>query len=188
MELVEKIKAEIINESDKYKQNAADHYDFWSEHIKYVYEESILLAEKFDADAEIVALGSLLHDIALIRKAGDKKDHHINGAVIAESILRKHTCDDTLIQKVTNCVLHHRSSKVALNAEELCVADADILAHFDNIPMLFHLAFTRHNVELSQVRSWMKAVFEDDFADLSDKTKEEFRLKYELICKIVLGE
>lgn len=45
-----------------------------------------------------------------------------------------------------------------------------------------------HNVELSQVRSWMKAVFEDDFADLSDKTKEEFRPKYELICKIVLGE
>ena len=45
MELVEKIKAEIINESDEYKQNAADHYDFWNEHIKYVYEESLSLAE-----------------------------------------------------------------------------------------------------------------------------------------------
>lgn len=67
MGLVEKIKAEILNESDEYKQNAADHYDFWNEHIKYVYHESLILAQKFHADMEIVALGSLLHDIALIR-------------------------------------------------------------------------------------------------------------------------
>lgn len=54
--------------------------------------------------------------------------------------------------------------------------------------MLFNSAFIRHHVQLGQVRSWLKAVFEDDFSDLSDKTKEEFRPKYEQICKIVLGE
>ena len=30
---------------------------------------------------EIVKLGALLHDIALICKVGDRKDHHINGKI-----------------------------------------------------------------------------------------------------------
>lgn len=67
-------------------------------------------------------------------------------------------------------------------------ADADILAHFDNIPMIFNSAFNRHHVELGQVRSWLKTAFEADFAGLSDKTKETFKPKYEMICKIALGE
>lgn len=70
----------------------------------------------------------------------------------------------------------------------MCVADADILAHFDNIPMLFNSAFNRNNIKLSEVRSWLKEYFEKDYNDLSDKTKEWFYEKYQLICNIVLGE
>ena len=33
---------------------------------------------------EIVSLGALLHDIALINRVGDRKDHHINGEIIAK--------------------------------------------------------------------------------------------------------
>ncbi len=187
MELVEKIKSEIINESEQYKRNSADHYDFWNEHIKHVYEESMMLSEKYDAEKEIVALGALLHDIALIRRIGDKRDHHINGAVIGENILRNYTSDDALIQKVSNCILHHRSSQEAESVEEICVADADILAHFDNIPMVFSSAFKRQNIELNEVRSWIRKEFEKDFNDLSEQTKAQFKPKYEQICQIVLG-
>ena len=42
------------------------------------------------------------------------------------------------IKKVVGCVLSHRTSKNCTNIEELCVADADILAHLDNMNMIIN--------------------------------------------------
>ena len=90
------------------------------------------------------------------------------------------------MKKVLKCVYNHRSSHNSQSIEETCVADADILAHFDNIPMLFNSAFVRNRVNLNEVREWMKNAFEEDYNDLSDNTKEMFREKYELILRIVI--
>ena len=68
------------------------------------------------------------------------------------------------------------------------MADADILAPFDNIPMLFNSALVRNKVNLNEVREWMKNVFEKDYNDLSHNTKEIFRRKYELILEIVIND
>jgi len=188
MEFICLIEKEVKEKINEYKLNSDDHYDFWNEHIKYVYDDSIKLAKYYNADIEIVSLGALLHDIALICKVGDRKDHHINGKILADEILTKYNYSTNKKDKVLNCVYNHRSSKNATTIEELCVADADILAHFDNIPMLFNSAFNRNNIELSEVRNWMKECFEKDYNDLSDKTKELFTEKYKLICEIVLGD
>ena len=91
------------------------------------------------------------------------------------------------MNRVLKCIYNHRSSKNAESIEEICVADADILAHFDNIPMLFNSAFVKHKVNLNEVKEWMKNAFEKDYNDLSDNTKEIFRKKYELILKIVIN-
>ena len=91
MEIVNQIEKEVRKNIDEYKDNSENHYDFWNEHIKYVYEESISLAKKYNADEEIVKLGALLHDIALIKKVGTKAEHHINGKIIAKEILTKYT-------------------------------------------------------------------------------------------------
>lgn len=188
MEIICLIEKEVKEKINEYKLNSEDHYDFWNEHIKYVYEESKNLAKMYNADIEIVSLGALLHDIALICKIGDRKDHHINGKIMADQILTKYNYSTAKKERVLNCVYNHRSSKNATTIEELCVADADILAHFDNIPMLFNSAFNRNNIELRDVRNWMKECFEKDYNDLSDKTKEIFNDKYKLICEIVLDE
>ena len=185
--IVELIEREVRSKIEEYKQNADDHYDFWEEHIKYVYEESQRLAEAYGADMEIVKLGALLHDIALVCKVGERKDHHINGRILAEEILKRYEYPEEKLNRVLGCVFNHRSSKNATNVEELCVADADILAHFDNIPMLFNSAFNRYNVALADVRVWMMDAFEKDYNDLSDRTKEYFTERYKLICGIVLG-
>lgn len=71
-ELINDIKKYVICKSNEYKNSSYDHYDFWNEHIKYVYYEVIKLAEKYNADINIVKLGALLHDIALVEKVGDK--------------------------------------------------------------------------------------------------------------------
>ena len=93
------------------------------------------------------------------------------------------------MERVLKCVYNHRNSKNATSIEELCVADADIIAHFDNIPMLFSLIYKGgNNVNLDDVRKWLKEYFEKDYTDLSEKTKKEFEEKYRLICSIVLNE
>lgn len=84
-------------------------------------------------------------------------------------------------------MLNHRSSKNTTNLEELCVADAYILAHFDNIPMFFNLAYNRYNVNLNDANDWLKKYFEANYNDLSDKTKKAFKERYEKILDIVLG-
>lgn len=188
MDIIQKVEIDVKKLSEEYKKNSKDNYDFWNEHIKYVYEESQKLAKKYDADIEIVKLGALLHDIALICQVGDRKDHHINGKNLAEEILKKYNYPSEKIEKVANCVYNHRSSKNATNKEEQCVADADILAHFDNIPMLFNSAYTRNEIKLSDVREWMKERFEKDFLDLSEDTQKEFKNRYNEICDIVLGK
>lgn len=173
---------------EEYKISSDDHYDFWEEHIKYVYDESLKLADLYNADKEIVALGALLHDIALINKVGDRKDHHINGEIISKEVLSNACYDGDKMARVLKCVYNHRSSHNAESIEEICVADADVLAHFDNISMLFYSAFYRFNIGLSEVKEWLLNTFEKDYSDLSDKTKELFKDRYKTICEVVIGD
>ena len=188
MDIVKIIENYVKEKIEEYKINSEDNYDFWNEHIKYVYEESIELAKTYQANIEIVSIGALLHDIALICKVGDRKDHHLNGEKIAAKILDKFNYSNPFKDKVLKCVRNHRSSKNATTIEELCIADADILAHFDNIPMLFNSAFNRNNINLNNVRNWIKECFEKDYNDLSDRTKNIFQDKYKTICEVILGE
>lgn len=185
MNIVDKIKKYVEKECIIHKNKSKDGYDFWNEHIKYVYEKAVFLAEKYNADVEIVSLGALMHDIALIKKAGERSNHHINGAKITIAILKKYGYPQEKIEKVKSCVLHHRTSFDAVTNEEVCVADADILSHFDNIPMIFDYAYKNYDVNLSNIRSFIKRYFENDYNDLSDKTKTLFKEEYENIMNVL---
>ncbi len=184
--LINEVKEEVLKEINNYKEQSPDHYDFWEEHIKYVYQEACNLAKKYNADNKIVSLGALLHDIALVKQVGDRKDHHINGKILSDKILDDYNCPKDIKEKVLGCVLNHRSAKNATNIEELCVCDADILAHFDNIPMLFNSALTRNGITLDKLDEWILNAFEHDYNDLSDRTREEFKDEYNTIKRIVL--
>lgn len=187
MDIVKEIKKYVIEKCEEYRINSSDNYDYWNEHIKYVYEESIALAAIHNANIEIVSLGALLHDIALIEKIGDRKDHHINGEKRAKEILENYNYEKEKLDRVLKCVYNHRSSKNSTSIEETCVADGDILAHFDNIPMLFNIALVQNKVPLNEVRKWMKEAFEKDYNDLSEDTKKVFKERYDITKLIVLG-
>ncbi len=186
--MIEAIRQYVMDRCEAYQRESEDHYDFWNEHIRYVCQEAESLAREYHADDTVVMLGALLHDIALIEKVGDRKDHHLNGETLSRQILDRFSCPEKIKERVLGCVLHHRSAKNAVNIEELCVCDADILAHFDNIPMLFNSAFNRCGVQLNEVREWMRCSFEKDYQDLSDRTKELFRDRYDQIRDIVIGD
>ena len=186
MSIIEQVKNEVLIRNKEYIEKV-DSYDFWNNHIKFVVNEALKLASVYSADKEIVELGALLHDIALVSNVGTKADHHTNGAKIAEEILTNLKYPQDKRERVVNCVLHHRSSKNAENIEELCVCDADILAHFDNIPMIFFKSFTMGKMTLNDMGVFIQG-FQKDFDDLSDRTKETFKDKYENIMQVLFGE
>lgn len=180
--IIEQIKNEMILLNQKYINFAVDKYDFWNSHIKYVVNEAVLLAKKYGADAEIVELGAMLHDIALVAKFGTKAEHHTNGVILAKELLLKYNYPQDKTQRVLGCILNHRSSKNATNIEELCVADADILAHFYTIPSAFVLGVKKFNYETpEQFMSWLQK----DYNDLSEQTKLTFKDRYNNIMKVL---
>lgn len=172
--IIGQIKDEVLAFNQKYIDESDDHYDFWEQHIKYVVYNALNLASKYNADPEIVELGALLHDIALIAKIGTKINHHINGAVLAKELLSKYEYPQDKAELVIGCVLNHRRSKNATNIEELCVADADILAHFDNMSMIINNAKKQGTDNKDIVNRC-----DDDYNDLSDETKTAFKPQYE---------
>ena len=186
-EVVDSIKAELLKRCENYKEKYG--YDFWNDHIKYVVKNSIELAKKYGADVEIVELGALLHDIAMPSELGPREEHNVYGVQIADELLTQLNYPEDRKERVKECVLRHRGSKdLPRNTiEEECVADADVLAHFDCIPSVFHLAFGKNELDLSieEGTEFVKKKLERDFNKLSDRTKIELKDRYENIMKVL---
>ena len=186
-EVVDSIKAELLKRCENYKEKYG--YDFWNDHIKYVVKNSIELAKKYGADVEIVELGALLHDIAMPSELGPREEHNVYGVQIADELLTQLNYPEDRKERVKECVLRHRGSKALPRntIEEECVADADVLAHFDCIPSVFHLAFGKNELDLSieEGTEFVKKKLERDFNKLSDRTKIELKDRYENIMKVL---
>ena len=186
-EVVDSIKAELLKRCENYKEKYG--YDFWNDHIKYVVKNSIELAKKYGADVEIVELGALLHDIAMPSELGPREEHNVYGVQIADELLTQLNYPEDRKERVKECILRHRGSKnLPRNTiEEECVADADVLAHFDCIPSVFHLAFGKNELDLSieEGTEFVKKKLERDFNKLSDRTKIELKDRHENIMKVL---
>lgn len=188
-EIVKKIEEYVLQVNKEYVENPDNYkYDYYNEHIKYVVKNSLDLAKEYNADMETVEIGALLHDIASMLKVGTRADHHINGAEIAEKLLQDLNYPVEKIEKVKNIILHHRSSKNAQNIEELCVADADIIAHFDNILMLCSSIFGVNRIDLSSGRTILKETLKKEYHDISDKSKHKIQNKYDLLNQLLFLE
>ena len=185
--IVENIKKELIIRCNTYKEK--HNYDFWNDHIKYVVKNAVELAKKYNADVEIVELGALLHDIAMPSECGPREEQNIYGAKIADELLTKLNYPQDRKQRVKECVLRHRGSKDLLRntIEEQCVADADVMAHFDCIPSLFHLAFGKNEMKLSleDGTDFVKKKLERDYNKLSSRTREILKGRYENIINVL---
>jgi len=186
-EIVDNIKEELIKRCNIY--NEKYNYDFWNDHIKYVVKNSIELAKKYEADVEIVELGALLHDIAMPSEIGPREEHNVYGMKIADELLTKLNYPQDRKERVKECVLRHRGSKdLPRNTiEEQCVADADVMAHFDCIPSLFHLAFGKNEMDLSieEGTEFVKKKLERDYNKLSSRTREILKERYENIINVL---
>ena len=184
--VLEKVTEEVKKRCEVYNEKYG--FDFWNEHIKFVVRNSVELAKSYNADAEIVELGALLHDISMPSECGTKKDHHIYGSNIAEEILTDLNYPKCKIEHVKKCVLNHRGSvnNIKESVEEMCVADADAIAHFDAIPSLFECAYgEKKKLSTKDGADWVKGKLERDFNKLSPMSKELLKDRYKNILNVL---
>src|SRR3989338_3285151 len=126
--IIEEVKKFVEAESLK---NDRGYHKEWMIHLKSVSANALELANKLNADKEVVFLASWLHDIGKIMY--EKEDHHITGTEIAERKLRELNYPEDKIRSVKHCILSHRGSKNIKRetVEAQIVADADAMAHFE---------------------------------------------------------
>lgn len=159
-------------------------------HIEAVAKNAGRLAEKYGADKEIAIIAAWLHDIASITDYAMYEEHHKYGATIAKEILDELNYDKEKIKLVQKCVFNHRGSvDLERNSrEEQCVADADAISHFDNVPSLLYLAYVERGMNIEDGVKFVRAKLERSYNKLSDEGKEFCKEKYERVMVVLQGE
>ncbi|MBR1854937.1 MAG: HD domain-containing protein [Lachnospiraceae bacterium] len=150
-------------------------------HIVAVVKNGELLAERYGADKEVVAIASWLHDIASITDYSMYENHHIYGAEIAKQILAEFDYEPEKIELVQKCIRSHRGSVYLkrLSLEEKCVADADAISHFDSIPSLLYLAYVEKRMNIQDGIDFVKSKLERSYEKLSEESKVYYQEKYQ---------
>ncbi|AEE91091.1 Metal dependent phosphohydrolase [Tepidanaerobacter acetatoxydans Re1] len=157
-------------------------------HIEAVVKNSELLADKYNADKEVVIIAAWLHDIASVTDYNLYKQHHIYGAEMANDILQQLGYDRNKIKLVEQCIKNHRGS-ISNNrktVEELCVADADAISHFDNIPSLLYLTYVKRKMGIDEGKMFVRNKLERSFQKLSSESKGYYLDKYEQTIRILV--
>jgi len=156
-------------------------------HIRAVAYNAAMLAKQFGADEEVAIIAAWLHDVASITDYDLYEEHHIHGAKMAKEILEKLDYDKEKIIQVQSCVLNHRGSVSGerLTLEELCVADADAISHFDNVPSLLYLAYVKRNLEIDEGKEFVKAKLIRSYEKLSTESKNFYGEKFEQVMKVL---
>ncbi len=155
-------------------------------HIEAVVKNAEILAEKYGADKETVIIAAWLHDIASITDYAMYEEHHKYEADIAKEILNELNYDKEKTALVQKCILNHRGSvKLGRTSiEELYVADADAISHFDSVPSLLYLAYVERKMDIEQGAQFVRKKLERSYNKLSDESKEIYKVKYEQVMAV----
>lgn len=132
-------------------------------------------------------LASLLHDIASVTNKEWTENHHLIGAQIAEELLSKYDISKEDVCLIKNCILNHRGSKLKekTTPEEICIADADAMAHFYSVPSLLRMVYVEKNMSIDEGADFVLKKLERSYNKLSEKGKKIITPQYEA-SKILL--
>ena len=186
---MEDIINEIYNEVKKRCMLPSNAYGIgaWDHHIELVYKIAIEICHKYGANYDIVALAALLHDVASVTDKSYTEEHHIIGAKIAGELLASYKMKKEDIELIKKCILNHRGSRLVQKTtpEEICVADADAMAHFYSVPSLLRMVYVEKKMSIDDGAEFVYEKLERSYNKLSDKGKEIILPQYKA-SKILL--
>ncbi len=156
-------------------------------HIEAVVKNGALLTEQYGADKEIVMIAAWLHDIASITDYSLYEMHHLHGAEMAHDILTSLSYDKAKIPLIQTCIKNHRGSQDTPrnSIEELCVADADAISHFDSVPSLLYLAYVIRGMDIEEGKEFVRQKLDRSYQKLSTQSKLYYQTKYEHVMNIL---
>ncbi|MBQ9013908.1 MAG: metal-dependent phosphohydrolase, partial [Bacilli bacterium] len=117
---------------------------------------------------------------------GTIEEHNKYGAEEDDKILQKYNYPDEKIELVMKCIYNHIYNQNE-SVEEEITADADVLAHFDNLSMLYYISLGKRRMNLEEAKKFVKNKLEFDYNKLSQYGKDNYKDRYEKIMKTLFG-
>ena len=182
--LIEEVRKFVEEESRK--PSAKYGYEPYLFHLIPVRNYAVQLAEKLNADIEIVEIAAWLHDIGSIIHG--RENHHISGAEVAGEKLKEFGYDSEKIEKIKLCILNHRGSTNHHRAslEEQIISDADAISNFENISGIFKAAFIYENLNQFEAKISVREKLQRKYAQLClEESKEIIKPKYEAVMLLL---
>ncbi len=179
----------IFVEEESKKPTAKYGYEPYEFHLIPMRNYAIKLAQKLNADIEIVEIAAWLHDIGSI--INGRKDHHLIGAEIAENKLKELDYPLEKIERVKSCILNHRGSVNNHRAtlEEQIISDADTISNFDNISGLFKAAFIYEGLNQKEGMISVREKLQRKWNQLClEESKNLIKSKYEAVMLLLDGK
>jgi uncharacterized protein len=164
------------------KPTAKYGYEPYEFHLVPMQNYAKKLAEKLDANTEIVELAVWLHDIGSI--INGRQNHHITGARIAEEKLKELNYPKDQIEKIKHCIFAHRGSNdiKGKTLEAQIISDADAISNFDNISGIFKAAFIYESLTQGEARISVREKLKRKWDKLYlQESKELIKSKYDAV-------
>lgn len=160
-------------------------FGIWTHHIVHVVRWGRLLARLCGGDQEIVELAALLHDYAAVKDEALYAEHHVHGPQEAEKLLKSMGYPQRRIEAVKYCIATHRGSVPTQrqSIEAQCLADADAMAHIEQVPSLMRMVFVERGLGIDEGTRWVRAKLERSWNKLSPLAQEMMRDKYHAVLK-----
>lgn len=162
-------------------------YGIWTHHIVFVVRFGRELSRALGADAEVVELAALLHDLAGIKDVRLEPDHHRHSADEAWRLLGALSYPPERTERVAACILTHRASQemVPETLEARCLASADGMAHIAQVPSLLHLAYVRKGLSVDEGALWVRAKLERSYQKLCPEAKALTETRYRAALEVL---
>ncbi len=162
-------------------------YGIWTHHITRVAHHAVRLAPVFGADPEIAEIAALLHDYASVKNEALYEEHHVHGPIEAGRLLGRLGFAPVKIEAVQHAIAGHRASVEAdrRSPEAACLANADALAHIENVPSLLHLAYFRRHQGIDDGAAWVRAKLRRSWGKLDPRVQAEVRDGYEAALRVL---
>lgn len=162
-------------------------YGIWTHHIVTVVRFGRELSGRLGADAEIVELAALLHDLAGVRDVRLEPEHHLHGAYAARELLGALCYPLGRTERVAACILTHRASRGLMpeTLEARCVASADAMAHIAQVPSLLHLAYVKKGLGIEEGAAWAAAKLRRSYGKLCPDAEALIGARYQAALELL---
>jgi uncharacterized protein len=155
---------------------------FFDEHMDVVAQYGVELAIQLGADAEIVELAGLLHDISAVRDFSTLANHANASAEIAREMLNELGYPADRADQVAQCIRTH-STPIPLGGgtvEQICVSNADAIAQIVRPAFWCYFAYGIRKMNFEDGRRWLRERKESTWEAMIEPARRMSREAYEV--------